>query len=354
MGYRLLLITGRYKDQLLCFFYIMSYKSKRKKEYPCIRCDEHVKANDHAVKCALCDLWVHKSCEKMNDETFSVLDLQNTETGQCFWSCKSCCSYALKFDKRMRDVEKRVQVLEHKFPNLEVDVETAKGDIESLKTTTSKLATNAAENQAVPDELATSIFEEIRERESRQCNIIIHNLPEPEREGADNKQRIQIDKDKVQELCDVMDAAVNIDNSARFAKRLGPLDEDSTSPRPLLVGFKTKDNRDAVLDKSSLLAEKDDPWCNVNVVMDLTKTQRKEEKNLRDEATQRNAELSEDAENWKWKVVGRRGERKVVKVSVTREEDPSNPQANNVRRSGRNKGKGQGRRAGLGRGQNQS
>ena len=106
-----------------------SYKSKRKRDYPCLRCGEHVKIIECAIKCALCDLWVHKTCENMNDETFNVLDLQNSETGQCFWSCKSCRSYALKFDKRMKAVEKRVQLLEEKVPTLEADVTAAKNDI---------------------------------------------------------------------------------------------------------------------------------------------------------------------------------------------------------------------------------
>ena len=60
------------------------YKSNRKKNYPCLRCNEHVKSNENAVKCALCDLWVHQSCEHMSNETFKVLDTQNEEIGQCF------------------------------------------------------------------------------------------------------------------------------------------------------------------------------------------------------------------------------------------------------------------------------
>ena len=106
--------------------------------------------------------------------------------------------------------------------------------------------------------------------------------------------------------------------SARFARRLSPVaDNDTPSPRPLLIGFKTEDGRDAVLEKSPLLGDKDEPWSSVNVVMDLTKCQRKEEKKLRDTASKKNAELGEDEEgNWRWKVVGRRGERKMVKVLI--------------------------------------
>ena len=116
-----------------------SYKSKRKKDYPCIRCNEHVKKTDKAVKCAMCDLWVHKSCENMADETFNVLDMQNEETGQCFWSCKSCKSYAIKFDKRMRDIESRVKRLEdERIPEIEGDMANVQHDITELKELTKK------------------------------------------------------------------------------------------------------------------------------------------------------------------------------------------------------------------------
>ena len=70
----------------------------------------------------------------MLDETFNVLDTQNQEQGQCFWSCKSCHSYALKFDKRMRNVETRVTKLENEtIPGIVEDVGGLKEEIEGLK-----------------------------------------------------------------------------------------------------------------------------------------------------------------------------------------------------------------------------
>ena len=52
--------------------------------HPCIHFNEHVKMNDLVIKCAFCDLWLHKVCEDMTAETFKVLDIQNEETCQCF------------------------------------------------------------------------------------------------------------------------------------------------------------------------------------------------------------------------------------------------------------------------------
>ena len=104
-----------------------AYKSKRKKEFPCLRCNEHVKV----IKCLMCELWVHKECEKMDDTTFSVLDMQHEETGQCFWSCRSCKTYALKFDRRMRALEKRVDDLEQENKILKVGITSTESEIDA-------------------------------------------------------------------------------------------------------------------------------------------------------------------------------------------------------------------------------
>ena len=314
----------------------MSYKSKRKKNFPCIRCDQHVKINEYAVKCALCDLWVHKICERMTDETFNVLDMQSSETGQCFWSCKSCRSYALKFDKRMRDVEKRVQVIEEKIPDLETDLTTAKADIVSLQEQVSNASSDKLADQSKSkEEVTTAVFEEFRERESRRCNLVIHNLAEPGQGVVTKEERITDDKNKLQELCGIIDVDLTVDDVTRFVKRLGKVNAESSSPRPMLVGFKTPDHCTTVLNQASNLSDNDEPWKSIHIVRDLTKAQRKEERTLRETVEKRNEELTEEeSENWIWKVVGRRGERKMVKAAVEVE------QSTRGRRRGRGRGRG--------------
>ena len=315
------------------------YKSKRKKDYPCIRCDEHVKKNEKAIQCALCELWVHKTCEKMSVDLFKVLDMQNEETGQCFWSCRSCQSYALKFDKRMRNIEKRMQALEdEKIPTIEKDLGTAKQDIEELKETTKKLATSNKELvSAGHANVTASVLEEMKERESRRNNLIVHNLPEPGPDITDSKERITKDIEKVQELLNMIDVDIVAAECSRFAKRLGKRDDENESPPPLLIGFKTTDNCMSILDKSPNLSEIAEPWSMINIVRDLTKTQRKEESKMREEAETKNSQLTdEEKENWQWTVVGRRGERKIVKTSVNQEEEELPPSGRGeARRRGR-------------------
>ena len=323
-----------------------AYKSTRKKNFPCIRCNAHVKQTEKAVQCALCDLWVHKDCEQMSDETFRVLDIQNEETGQCFWNCKSCGSFARKYEKRMKILEKRVHDLEtERIPGIEEDIATMKGDIQGLQSATKKLSDSNRENQGATQESVTAaVLEEMKERESRKNNLIIHNLEEPGAEFVDSKERVAKDIENFQMLVNEIDVELDVNEAHRFAKRLGPRQEGATSPRPLLIGFKSVDYCRSILEKSPSLAQKEEPLSNVNIIQDLTKAQRKEEKKLRDDVEKKNSELSEeDQGNWKWVVVGRRGERKVVKVEVEKEEEGGSS-------SGSNRGRGRGRGRGQGRG----
>ena len=140
-----------------------------------------------------------------------------------------------------------------------------------------------------------------------------------------------------------IEVEMNVSEVSRFVKRLGPQQEGAATPRPLLIGFKNADHCKSILEKSPSLAQQDEPWSEINIIRDLTKNQRKEEKDLRVEAERKTSELSEEEKgNWKWKVVGRRGERKVVKVALNREEEEGE-RTDNMSQRGRGRGRGRGR-----------
>ena len=84
------------------------------------------------------------------------------------------------------------------------------------------------------------------------------------------------------------------------------------NPRPLLLIFKLKEDRDFLLGRAPRLSrETDIYWRDINIVADLTKKQRDMEQDMYKKAEQSNLRRSEDdiAKNLVWKVVGRRGER---------------------------------------------
>ena len=100
----------------------------------------------------------------------------------------------------------------------------------------------------------------------------------------------------------------------RSATRLGRKGDEA---RPLLVLFRNPDDQAAVLDNAKKLNAAD-AWKGVRILQDLTRIQRQEEKLLRQEADELAAQLSdEEAKNWMFRVVGRRGARRVAKVPLS-------------------------------------
>ena len=86
-------------------------------------------------------------------------------------------------------------------------------------------------------------------------------------------------------------------------------------PRPLLVSFKTPQFRKDVLANAKKLSKSN--WKHVSVCPDLTKTQQKEDKQLRDEVKQLNAENPSDGKgSFLWKVVGVPGQISRRKVKI--------------------------------------
>ncbi len=110
-------------------------------------------------------------------------------------------------------------------------------------------------------------------------------------------------------------------DSVKFCRRLG--EGGGGQPRPLLVGFHDETDRNRLLRADT----RNTRFSNVETGPDLTKKQRQEEANMREEAIRRNRELpSADREkNLAWTVVGHRGDKRLVKKYINPEaERPRN------------------------------
>ena len=190
-------------------------------------------------------------------------------------------------------------------------------DIASLTDTVNDIREKYAKSKEAEDKMkrqvqenaATAVFSEMRDRDNRRNNIVVHGLPEPDAKIKEKNSRIAKDMKKIQDLFSKLEVEVVADEAVKYARRLGEQPVGKTDPRPLLIGFKTLDSKLTVLDNSRKLAE-DDNWKDVFVISDLTKRQREEESRMRQEADRLNGERSEeDAKKWLWKVVGRREKR---------------------------------------------
>ena len=101
-------------------------------------------------------------------------------------------------------------------------------------------------------------------------------------------------------------------------RRLGQKNSDN-QPRPLLLIFKTKADRDRMLDRApGLSRNRDEEYRSISIVADLTQKQRKLEQEMFNRAEKLNLERSPEkiSKNLVHKVLGRRGERVLRQVEL--------------------------------------
>ena len=297
----------------------MGDQKERKKDYPCLKCNMHVKKNEPAVLCNMCELWVHKVCAKISDDLFDHLVKQQKNEGRVYWACVSCTSFSSKFYSGLRKIEGRVSAVEAKLDEHDSAIDAVNEKVKILEQNCLKANDEIAKVESgVHDKASDVIFTEMRERESRMCNAIVHGLQEPDLQIKDKDIRIANDMKKIQNLFDEMEADIKADDEVKFARRLGERPSSTAEPRPLLIGFKICSTRNDLLKNARKLADNDvEEWKKVSVVADLTKRQREEENKMRKEAESLNSNRSVDEiKNWEWKVVGRRGDRHLVKMKL--------------------------------------
>ena len=126
-----------------------------------------------------------------------------------------------------------------------------------------------------------TLCEELRERDVRRCNVIIHGVPEPDDSIQNNRERMEIDKNKCEELFREVGARTRKPD-IRFCRRIGERGRDD---RPIVIGVTTEEEKKHLLDRAKELQRS--RFNNVAIVPDLTKLQRRGEEKLVREAGER-------------------------------------------------------------------
>ena len=150
--------------------------------------------------------------------------------------------------------------------------------------------------------------------------MVCHSFPESE---ANEKQEAEDDDwAGVQGLFDHLGLKIHASQALLGVRRLGRVKLDGSS-RSLLIIFKHKGDRDALLEKAPMLSkDEDEYWKKIFDVADLTMKQRELEKNMFKKAEMRNLQRSADeqAKNLCHKVIGKRGERVLRLVELRQNE----------------------------------
>jgi len=233
------------------------------------------------------------------------------------WSCSSCQASAAKvlevvnaYEKRITEVETRVAAGEGKMDEFGREMGKMK---ESLKERDDKI------DQKL-DRKEKAIFDELRQRDSRKMNVIMHGVSEIDKEDAAGSERRDWDRAECLAILETLRMGME-GCDIKFTRRLG--EASGRGPRPLCVGFFSDGERDKVLRRARELDKT--KYKDVSICADLTWKQREEEADLAKEADRRNErDLTDEdkAKNLKWAVVGAKGQKRLVKTAARPQGDP--------------------------------
>ena len=112
---------------------------------------------------------------------------------------------------------------------------------------------------------------ELREREARRLNLVIHGLLEPEDSLKDPKERMERDKEECERLFIAMKARTRYE-AVRFCRRIG---ERGRDPRPVVFGVHSEEEKRHLLEKAKEL--RSTRYENVTIVPDMKKSHRRGE-----------------------------------------------------------------------------
>jgi hypothetical protein len=280
----------------------------------------------------MCTLWCHKECAKISEEFFKSLELQKKEMGIAWWGCRSCVSFATKMNARFKEVDKRMDLLTERVDENTGELEQVKEKVDKVEKRVEEAGRRMENSERKSED---GMLEELRAREAIRRNVVLYGVEEPDRNIRTDKERIEADISECEKIFKATKANVNR-KDIRFCRRIG---EKGQGKRPMLVGMTSEQVKVEILDSARELQYT--AYKDISIGPDQTKKQRHAEKKLAEEAERKNREeLTEqdEAKNLKWMVVGRKGEKRIVKGTAREETWGPGPSSRQQGARGRGRG----------------
>jgi hypothetical protein len=242
------------------------------------------------------------------NEAFKGLEAQMKEVGVAYWACRACMTFANKVNRQLQAASKRQDEIEARGDENINNTQQNSQEIVKLQEELNRVK-SALDSER--EQRYATLGEELRERELRRNNIVIHGLAEPVDNTGYNRARIEQDKIECAKVMSTMGIRMQQDD-LRFCRQVGERGQD---PRPVVIGLRNESEKRMILDRARQL--RGTPYDNISIVPDMTKMQRRAEDKLSREAESRNEQLTaEDREkNLRWIVVGKHGEKRLIKGS---------------------------------------
>ena len=190
-----------------------------------------VTINDDGIECQWCEQWEHKACAKLSDDEYKVL---NNSSPNVIFFCSLCCpkvpcalsNYSnlsqtnANFNNRLKEMESKLSSIVDDI-NVKLDNHCKKleekftSKIDDNMDSNPPLNTNTISSESVAS-LTASLVAEQKEREKRELNLVLHNIPEPN--TIDSSTRKQ---ENISQVNSILDEYVDVKFTFNNAIRLG-------------------------------------------------------------------------------------------------------------------------------------
>ena len=261
----------------------------------CYMCTKvFVDADDKLLECERCDQWFCTKCVDMTDAVYEIM----TDRRDMHWYCDTCeglavtavktdkdiadrCAFYMKsLTERMDIMDKKIESKADKTSITELESRVKSLEEKQVSDRSGGASASGGETEKQKSDTVRETIEEQKEREFRARNIVIHNLPESEKEEIDERR-----EDDITLVTGVFDAlGVTEENAIEKCSRIGKTDEEKT--RITIVTLESVQLKRQILKKSRSLKDIE-KYEEVFVGPNLTKMQRKEQYLLRKELNER-------------------------------------------------------------------
>ena len=299
----------------------MGDEKRKKKQFPCGKCDEECKSGTSIACGGWCEFWYHAKCiEGMTNEFVDNCDKINKIHGGSFFLCLTCRKMTGKMNRTTKELKDEIVELKNRDKIRELEFKALLERVERMegKTDQVKDKMDGIEKEIeigmenTKKEVASAMTAEREDRDARASNIVIYGVTESnETEAA---KRMEHDEKIMKEIAEDIGVVIGDDVKVKF--RAGKRRETGTEevrPRPMIVGVDNEETRERLLANAKKLAKKD-KWKRTFVAEDMTPTQREEAKKADEKARKEAEEKTEEAKKegktgGKYVAVGPRGKK---------------------------------------------
>ena len=158
----------------------------------------------------------------MTDEEFNFLA---KKLSGIVWHCSCCQAGTARLEDSIRQLEKRVKENEDKIEKIEGREKLVENRLEKVERAAGD-ASKAAE--ATKQDTLQVVFEELRERDEKKYNVILHNVGESEEGGLETEK--SWDADSFDNVMREIHVNLNFGSCATSAEDLEPDGPAALSP----------------------------------------------------------------------------------------------------------------------------